>query len=364
MSIPQPQRSSVHWLSPNEYAEWDTFVTRHPLGLIYHLSSWQQVLGSTFGHIRGRFLVLRNGSGQIQAGLPVYTVKSWLLGNRTVSLPFATICDPLISTREEFNLLWPAVQDTASRHRSRRVEIRTRQVRPEILPSPLAAGTRYKHHYLSLKPSVDELFRSFSKTTVRQRVEQAKRAGVAVELRSDDDSLRTLHALLVATRRRHSLPPMPFGFFQAMYRALAPDHAELSLALHDGRPVAGMLVLKFRDMWTSEYSGTADHAINGVGQLLNWDAIQRARGSGANYFSFGRTSLDNGGLLDHKRRWATVEEDLTDFMSGKDVRVLDGEEDASKSGGRTLYDTAVRLFHHAPPALQKSFGDFCYRHLG
>jgi len=356
--------STIHWLSPDEQDEWDAFVIRHPLGLIYHLSSWQRVLETVFGHIRGRFLVLRDGGGQIQAGLPVYTVKSWLLGNRTVSVPFATMCDPLISTKEEFNLLWPAIEDASEKHRSRRIEIRARQISTDCIPRLLTASARFKHHYLPLGESADALFRSFDKTSIRQRVEQARRAGVVVEERQDEQSLRTLHAFLVATRRRRSLPPMPFAFFQAMHRSLGPDRVALYLAMHAGEPVGGLLVLKFKDLWTAEYSGTADSATRGSGPLLYWETIQRAKNSGAGCFSFGRTSLDNTGLLDHKRRWATIEEDLVDFTARPGSTSAQGHE-SPKAGVLALYGTAARLLQqYAPAAVQKFIGDFTYRHLG
>lgn len=356
--------STIHWLSPNEHSEWDAFVARHPLGLVYHLSSWQRVLEGAFTHIRGRFLVLRDAGGQIQAGLPVYTVASWLLGNRTVSLPFATMCDPLISTKEEFNLLWPAIEDASGRHRSRRIEIRTRHINTDCISTLLTASGRYKHHYLPLGEDTDALFRSFSNSTVRQRVKQARRAGVVVEERKDEQSMRVLHAFLVATRRRHSLPPMPFSFFQAMHRSLCPDRAALYLAMHEGAPVGGLLVSKFKDLWTAEYSGTADTAIQGISALLSWETIQRAKDSGAACFSFGRTSLDNTGLLDHKRRWGTVEEDLVDFIRQRGSTSAQGGE-SPKEGGLALYRTAIRLFvRYAPAAVQKLVGDFCYHHLG
>jgi CelD/BcsL family acetyltransferase involved in cellulose biosynthesis len=355
--------STIHWLSPDEQGEWDAFVTRHPLGLVYHLSSWQRVLESAFGHIRGRFLVLRDGGGQIQAGLPVYMVTSWLLGNRTVSVPFATMCDPLISTKEEFSFLWLAIEDASGKHRSQRIEIRTRRISTDCMPPLLTASARYKHHYLPLGENTDALFRSFHQSCVRRRVEKARRAGVVVEERQDEQSLRVFHALLVATRRRLSLPPMPFAFFQAMYRWLSPDRAALYMAVHAGEPVGGLLALKFKDLWTMEYTGDADNATPGTNQLLCWETIQRAKSSGAGCFSFGRTSLDNTGLLDYKRRWATVEEDLTDFISPPGATSAQADE-SLKSVNRAFYVTTKRLLRYAPAAVQKSFGDFCYRHLG
>jgi hypothetical protein len=355
--------STIHWLSPDEQDEWDAFVTRHPLGLVYHLSSWQRVLESAFGHIRGRFLVLRDGGGQIQAGLPVYTVTSWLLGNRTVSVPFATMCDPLISTREEFNLLWPAIEEASEKHRSQRIEIRARRISTDCMPTLLTASARYKHHYLPLDENTDVLFRSFHQSCVRQRVKKARYAGVVIEERQDEQSLRVLHALLVATRRRLSLPPMPFAFFRAMYRCLSPDRVALYLAVHAGEPVGGLLALKFKDLWTLEYTGEADNATPGANQLLYWETIQRAKSSGAGCFSFGRTSLDNTGLLDYKRRWATVEEDLTDFVSLPGSTSARGDE-SPRAVSLALHETAKRLLRYAPAAVQKSIGDFCYRHLG
>lgn len=356
--------SSIHWLSPDELGEWDAFVTQHPLGLVYHLSSWQWVLESAFKHIRGRFLVLRDEGGQIRAGLPFYIVSSWLLGNRTVSVPFATMCDPLISTKEEFNSLWVAIEEASEKHRSRRIEIRTRHTGLDCIPTFFTASGRYKHHYLPLCEPTEALFRSFDKSNIRRGVEKARREGVVVEERQDEQDLRVFHAFLVATRRRHSLPPMPFAFFQAMHRSLSPDRVALYLAMHAGKPVGGLLVSKFKDLWTAEYSGVPDNRIRGISPLLYWEAIQRAKSSGAASFSFGRTSLDNTGLLDHKRRWATIEEDLTDFINRRGSTSAQCNE-SSKGGGLALYGTAVRLLvRYAPAAAQKLVGDFCYRHLG
>jgi hypothetical protein len=307
--------------------------------------------------------VLRDEGGQIQAGLPVYTVKSWLLKDRTVSVPFATLCDPLISTKEEFNLLWPAIEATSGKHKSQRIEIRARRISSDCMPAPLTASARYKHHYLPLDKNTDALFRSFNQSCVRRRVEKARRAGVVVEERQDEQSLRVFHAMLVATRRRRSLPPMPFAFFQEMYRSLSPDNVALYLAVHDGKPVGGLMALKFKDMWTMEYNGDADGSPPGTNQFLCWETIQRAKSSGAGYYSFGRTSLDNASLLEYKSRWATVEEDLTDFIRVPGSPATRADE-SPKGVSMALRSIAKRFFQYAPPAVQRSLGDFCYRHLG
>ncbi len=354
--------NTIQWLSPDEQGEWDAFVSAHPLGLVYHLSAWQRVLESAFGHIRGRVLVLRDADGQIRAGLPIYQVKSWLLKNRTVSVPFATMCDPLVSTREEFDLLWPAIEEAAGRNNSQRIEIRTRRINTDCIPPLLTAGARYKHHDLPLAASAETLFRGFHESCVCRRVKKAKRTGIVIEERQDEQSLRAFHAIMAATRRRLSLPPMPLAFFQAMHRFLSPNHVALYLAMHAGEPVGGLLALKFRDLWTAEYSGDADNAPPGTNQLLYWQTIQWAKSSGAGRFSFGRTSLENTGLLEYKRRWATVEEDLTDFIYYPGSAPTQVKE-SPKTVNPAFY-AAARLLRYTPTAVQRAFGDFCYRHLG
>src|SRR4029077_16454816 len=132
---------TVQWLSSDHEAEWDAFVGRHELGLVYDLSAWKRTLEEAFPHIRGRFLALREKtSGQIVAGLPVYQVRSWLLGNRIVSVPFLSFCNPLVSNESQLNLLLADVVEEYHRNGSDRLEIRmteaTRQLsHPHLSPS-------------------------------------------------------------------------------------------------------------------------------------------------------------------------------------------------------------------------------------
>lgn len=354
--------SAVDWISSDQTNAWDAFVVQHPLGRVYHLSAWRKVLETSFAHVRGEFLAVKGDDGQIQAGLPVYSVKSRLLNNRTVSVPFATVSDPLISTKEDFDLLWEPIEKASREQKSKRIEIRTYRTNIECLTHQMRPGAKYKHHYIPLDRSADELFRSFHDSCIRRRVKKAIRAGVNVEEHHDIDSLRQFHAMLAATRRRFGLLPMPLAFFESMYRCLIPDHGALYLALHEGRPVGGSLALKFKDQWTVEYCGHFDDAPPGTDQLVWWHTVERAKNSGAEYFSLGRTSLNNEGLLDYKRRWGSVEEDLTDFVWLPGSARARGKSQTSVLHGAGY--AAVRLFRHAPERIRTHLGNFCYRHLG
>lgn len=352
----------VDWIAPSQYEAWDDFVAHHPLGRVYHLSVWKSVLESAFAHIRGGIVALTDETGTIQAGIPVFNVRSWLLKNRTVCVPFATISDPLISTREECDQLWGLIADTSQSYKSKRVEIRTYKVDPTCLPQALQTSTRHKHHRLPLDRNEDALFRSFHESCIRARIKKAIKTGIVVEERRDLESLHQFHAMLAATRRRLGLLPMPVAFFESIYQWLVPNHARLYLAMVAGTPVGGILIFKLRDHWIAEYSGHCDKAPPGTDQLVYWHAIQSAKEDGAEYFSFGRTSPGNAGLLEYKRRWATIEEDLIDFAwSPQEATVqVDMHEGAVARGAYA----AAKLLRHTPISVQQYLGDFCYRHLG
>jgi CelD/BcsL family acetyltransferase involved in cellulose biosynthesis len=354
------------WLTRADDADWNDFASSHPLGLVYHLSAWRNVLEHAFPHIQGRYLVLREQDyGEIIAGLPVYTVRSWLLGNRMVSVPFASFCDPLVSSLAEFRELLPQIQNSFGRENGRSVSVRTRQLTGEFAADWGAPEAGYKHHYLPLDGHLDRIFASFNKSSVRQKVNKAARAGVSIVEASGPEAMRQCHAILAETRVRAALPPIPLSFYLALEKFMSPQHLRIFLALQNGKPVACHLILAHKDLWISEYSGNSEDAIHGVNQLLYWETIKRAQEAGAAAFSFGRTSARNQGLLAYKRRWGTIEENAGDFS------ISDGSA-PSRPGGQSVRNRDEGVPHRAlrfmlartPQPVCELIGKFCYKHLG
>jgi len=356
----------VDWLRPADEAEWDAFVGQHRFGLVYHLSAWKQVLETAFPHIRGRFLVARDGdSGDIQAGIPVYDVRSWLLGNRIVGVPFATMCDPLVSDAEEFDLFLPKLREHQRKTNSKRVEIRARKTAFFLQNNVALRGdVGFKHLYILLDKDRDALFRTFSRTCVRKNITKAQNSGIVVEQRHDDASIRICYDILAAARRRISLPQMPFTFFQSMLKFLSPRHISFFLALHNGKAVGCFVMSRMSDFWTAEYAGVADDAPSGVDQMLYWETVKYAQDRGGKIYSFGRTAVANKGLLTYKRRWAPMEEDLVDFTFCALGDRTETVEMVHHTDASLAYRAARAVLRKVPMPIYRKIGDFCYHHLG
>ena len=356
----------VDWLRATDHPEWDAFVGQHPSGLVYHLSSWKRVLEAAFPQISGRFLVARDGdTGRIQAGMPVYTVRSWLLGNRVVSVPFATMGDPLVSSAEEFAALLPELQALQQQTKSRRVEIRARKA-AHLLPSNacLLGAVGFKHLYISLEKDRNSLFHTFSRTCVRKNITKARNAGVVVEQRRDETSMKICYDIIVKSRRRLSLPQMPYAFFKAMLNFMSPQHLSLFLAMHKAKPVGCFILMSMGQFWTAEYAGFIADAPAGVNQLLYWETFKSAQDQGGKIYSFGRTAAANKGLLTYKRRWAPLEEDLVDFTLCARGDKTENVQKAHHSDSSLVYRVVRTLLGNVPMSFYRMIGDFWYRHLG
>jgi lipid II:glycine glycyltransferase (peptidoglycan interpeptide bridge formation enzyme) len=187
---------------------------------------------------------------------------------------------------------------------------------------------------------------------------KAEQHGIKVESNQDEVHLETFYRLFLDTRKRLSLPPIPLRFFKSLQECLASENCKIFLAFLKGIPIGGLLVLKFNRVFSLEFTGNIhSYRKTGVNQLLYWKALQMAFTEKYRIFSFGRTSLQNSGLLDYKGRWGAIEKDVPTFIYPYSATNHSRESSFN-------YRLVKGLARHMPLPLFKLFGEFCYRHLG
>ena len=161
-------------LNPVVDARWDTFVENHPLGWITHLSGWKKVLEKSFSHMKGFYLALLHEDNlTLRAALPLFAVKSWLTGKRLISIPFATLCDPLISSHEELEDLLAEAKYLLKEVGGSHMEIKFLKGADFIPDNSFGIHNYYQHHFLILPEDIEKLKSSLHRTCVRQRISRA-----------------------------------------------------------------------------------------------------------------------------------------------------------------------------------------------
>lgn len=352
----------VEWLQGQDLTRWDQFVGRHPLGLVYHSVAWKRILEEAFPHINGRFLGLAEteSGGAILGGLPVYVVRSRLLGNRLVSVPWSSICDPLVCCEADFQMLLPQLRDLAHEVGARYTEIRVARNAVMRQCGNLCARSDYKHHYLSLAPSQAELLSSFHETAIKQMIKRAERNTIRCSLVDDQRHFHAFYRILTDTRQRLGLPAIPVRFFQAIQRHLSPANARLYVAKWREQPVGCLMVLVYGKMCSAEYSGDVPECRRlGVNQILYWHAIKQAKAEGCDTFSLGRTANANRGLCNYKRRWGSQEAEIGHLYDASSAR-----QSHALGHGTAFWSLAHRLTRLLPATLNRLAGEIVYRHWG
>lgn len=357
-NIQPASRFCCHQLDPTKDSRWADFVERHPRASVFHTVAWLKALRRTYGYEPVVFTTSPPTSG-LKNGLVFCRIKSWLTGRRLVSMPFSDHCEPLCDSDEELNFLIRYLQTALERQNWNYMELRPihgnfSQAGDGISFLPAA---RYFLHTIDLRPTIDELFGTFHKTSVQQRIQRAARVGLVEKCGTSTELLKDFYGLFVITRRRHSVPPIPYAWFRNLIHAQGKC-LEIRIAYKDGKAIAAILTLRFKDILYYKY-GCSDARFNKFGAIpwLLWRALEAAKATGATDFDLGRTQEDNAGLLAFKNHWAPYPRRLIYW------RYPDNSASLDSADGWKLR-VAKRVFSHMPDRLLTLSGRIIYRHIG
>ncbi|MBA3035831.1 MAG: GNAT family N-acetyltransferase, partial [Desulfobacterium sp.] len=308
-------------IDPVNDPRWDLFVLNHPFGYICHLSGWKQILEESFPHMKGHYLAIVDSSdNNIRAALPVFEVRSLLAGNRLVSIPFATICDPLVSSDEDITKLLDAAIDLSNNLGTSRIEIRATASTHLNQDNRVDSVVYNKSHQLSLEPGPEELIKTFSKQ-VKRKLKKALNSGFERQLAKNEQELKEFYHLYVKTRKRLGLPPQPYILFKLLWEKFSPsNNLSLLMIRNKGQLVAGFIIYKFKDRCSWDYlASDVDFQHLHTNYFGLWEAIKLSCLEGYKIFDFGRTGISNEGLMGFKKLWGTTIIDLPQFYYPKNL---------------------------------------------
>jgi lipid II:glycine glycyltransferase (peptidoglycan interpeptide bridge formation enzyme) len=282
-------------------------------------------------------------------------IRSFLTGSRLVSLPFSDHCQPLIGDPKDLPELLEYLQSTRAAQRWKYIELRPTSAVECGLESRLKESEAFYLHRLDLRPNAEDILQSFHKSCVRRKLQRADREGLSLEQGRSKKLLRDFYSLLVLTRRRHQVPPQPFGWFENLSECLG-DKLSVRVALKEGRAIASILTLSYKETVTYKY-GCSDPQFHNLGGMpfLFWGAIQDAKQKGAEEFDFGRSDLNNEGLISFKDNWGTTRTKLTYYRF---------PDPSLHKRSAPLVQSARKFLSMLPNACLTTAGKLLYRHIG
>jgi len=344
----------IHVINPLTDGRWDDLVAGHPKASPFHHTGWLEALRRSYGY--EPLVITRTPPGEaLKDGLVLCRVSSWLTGTRLVSLPFADHCEPLLNGHDEWGAYVTWMREECDRKRWKYVEVRP------LNPSETAAAVMQPNrsfwvHTLDTRPPESEIFRSLHKDSIQRKIRRAEKEHLSYETGRSEQFQDEFYRLLLLTRRRHSLPPQPRSWFKNLMECMG-DRAIIRVARKDGVPIAAMLTLQHGASALYKYgcSNERFHNLGGVA-LLFWRLIQESKAAGITSIDFGRTEMDQPGLITFKSHWGTSKATTTYYRyPARDLKRVSSIGDSQ---------TVRRIFAVLPDAALTAAGRILYRHMG
>ncbi|ULA58162.1 MAG: GNAT family N-acetyltransferase [Nitrospira sp.] len=341
-------------IDPLHDSRWPDFVDRHPKGSVFHTRGWLRALQETYGYDPVAFTTSAH-SEKLTNALLFCVVRSRITGNRLVSLPLSDHCEPLVEQPEQFTILSSCVEKMRNQERWKYVELRSADSLLNVGEN-FSKVTTYCLHRLDLRQGLDRLYQGFHKNCIQRKISRAQREELSYQAGRSGDLLHQFYGLLQLTRSRHHLPPPPIEWFRNLVFCLG-ENVCIRIASKAGQPVAGILTLRHGKSMVYKYGGS-DTRFNNLGgtAMLFWEAIKDAKQAAAEIFDWGRSDLDNPGLIAFKGRWSAERSTLSTWRAPL--------ETASRCRDDLKIRCAKEVFARMPNSLLTLAGRLLYRHIG
>ncbi len=345
---------NIYIVDPLSDARWDELVARHALASVFHQRGWLEALVRTYG-FKTFVLTTSPPAQRLDNGLVLCRISSWMTGTRLVSLPFADHCEPLLNSAEEFRLFTNWLREECKRKGQRYVELRT-LLNAGIAKGDLESTRSYWLHELDLDPSLQQLFRGMRKKSFQQMIRRAEREKLSYEVGRSQHLVDEFYRLLLMTRRRHHLLPQPRLWFRNLVECMG-ENIDIRLARKNGTPIAAILTLRHRSCTVYKYgcSNAKLHNLGGMPFLL-WRLIEESKVSGVEKIDFGRSDVDQEGLIIFKDRLGTRKK-LAAYYRYTNAT---GRRESAPWESRWLR----KLFSSLPDVLMSVAGRLLYKHMG
>jgi len=344
----------VYTTDPMLDPRWEELVRKHPRASVFHSSHWLKALRRTYDY--EPFVVTTcSPDTELTNGLLFCRVRSWLTGDRLVSLPFSDHCEPLVDSADELSCLLMEMQHRVDQNTWKYVEIRPTLFEPGIETGMGKAGAYFFHRLKLEGKSSVELFHSLHKNCVQRKIRRAEREGLQYEEGRSEELLRKFYHLLLLTRRRQGLPPQPLAWFRSLAESFG-NTLKIRVASKNQVAVSSILTISFGRTMTYKY-GCSDENLNKYGGMafLMWKAIEDAKNSGLDGLDLGRSDVKNEGLAVFKDRLGASRSLMNYWRFPKN-------DSPGEAGWKTRF--ARQVVSIAPDSSLAAAGNLLYRHFG
>ena len=360
--------------NPQTDPRWESFVTGHPNGSIYHHPAWLGVLEGEYGQ-KGVYLSCVDAADRVLAILPmIYTrglpfnLGGAVAGRRLSSLPRTPVAGALsIDSRATVAVLQEAVR-RVSQKPGTRLQIKTQGRELDGLVDGLVCMPWRLSYVLQLPDPSKGHYRvpdGQERARIKWAVKKASNLGVTVRPAKTEADLCHWYEAYLETMRRNMIPPRPFRFFAALWKTLRPAGMMQVLIAEHGEAagkklIAGAVFLMLGRTVSYAFSGMLrQYGSLRANDAIQWHAINEACHKGFHSFDFGEVPDGHTELAKFKSKWGAEPTRLYRYITPAPPVPKSGKVDSH-------FNIALLprvIWQYLPLKLTEWMGDQIYRRL-
>jgi serine/alanine adding enzyme len=370
-------------LRSNEKHEWDAYVKSHPHATLYHLFAWKNVIEKSYGHKAYYLMALKSsklpsetssvfhGAGEAQGRLPstlptanhspevvsgilpIVHLNHFLFGNSLVSIPFFDMGGVLADDNESERMLIAEVVRLGQRLKIDGIELRYLHQTTSL--GHCSTKTHKVRMLLNLPESAEALMNGF-KSKLRSQIKKAKKDGLKTEI-GGIELLGDFYEVFLANMRDLGSPVHSMRLMENVFEYFL-NEARIVIVRHNGRAVAGSIVVGFRDVLENPWASSLRRFSHlNPNMLLYWTMLEYACENGFKQFDFGRSTPDEG-TFKFKAQWGAGPQPLNWVNVS-----LNGNKPKHSISEDSKFRLASEIWKKLPIALTRVIGPRIRQHI-
>ncbi len=337
-------------LSSQDWQTWDSYVSNHPHGSVFHLSSWQNLIQFSFAHLPFH-LIAKNQTGDIVGLLPLFLVRSRIFGRMLISTPQAAYGGILADSEAISDGILTKAKALAQKENVQFLELRNFHA----LEAPsLTTKDLYVTFRQELSSDSEKIFLSIPRKTRAECREGIKNG---LEFRVNEIGIDEFYTVYSRSVRDLGTPVFSKRLFANGPRVFG-DNCKLFSVHWKGKLVSAVWTLFYRNEVIPYYGGTIrEYNRLAVNNFMYWMLIRYGCEKGFRVYDFGRSKKGTGSF-DFKKRWGQV---MTDLPYQYFLFRRKSLPDTSPLNPK--FSLSIRLWRNLPLPIANTLGPLIARHL-
>lgn len=295
---------------------WRKFIEKNSNSRFQHLLEFKKIVENTYQNCESRYYMIKN-----KAIFPFFMVKSKLLGNRLISLPFLDNGGFLGSYNKENikELIRELKKDEKIKHIEVRMNASSENFKKveKILKDIGFEKEASRQQFIVRLTSEKDLWKRFHKHT-RNDIRKAEKSNLKIKEIEDDSELKKFYKLYLKNMKFFGTPQHSYNFFKNLLEIAKRNM--IGFNCYFKNKLIGSIILFYQGKhgYISYNVSDINYREHRPNDLLYWKTIKWAMKKGIKDIDLGQIDKNSEderaiGLYKFKRKWLGETYDRTYF---------------------------------------------------